>query len=195
MWRLSPVVLSSFKVHPARETVSSPSFSITTNSSFSFSGMFFPRGLWLICSMIIRGESFTQYVSKESDISIERCERRPQGVLVSGPLIHRDIPSPAFFRALSFTVGTSSCFPRKFLTSDTNVPQAGSASSSKWFLLSSVTRRESGMPVAISRIEKQSCRKPSHFYGGFETSPRYKSVARQVEPGLLFRIPSSAFLK
>ena len=104
-----------------------------------------------MCSMIILGEVFTQCISEESDISIERSERRPQGVLVSGPLIHRDIPSPVFFRALSFTVGTSSCFPRKFLTSDTNVPQAGSASSSKWFLLSSVTRREFGMPAAISR--------------------------------------------
>src|SRR6266568_1792310 len=88
MWRLSPVVVSSFKVHPARETVSSPSFSITTNSSFSFSGISFPGGLWLMCSIIIRGEAFIQYVSEESDISIERCERHFQGALVSGPLIH-----------------------------------------------------------------------------------------------------------
>src|SRR6267143_4241119 len=101
MWRLSPVVVSSFKDHPARETVSSPSFSITTNSSFSLLGVSFPGGLWLMCSMIILGEVFTQCISKESDISIERCERHPQGALVSGPLIHPDIPSPVFFRALS----------------------------------------------------------------------------------------------
>src|SRR6266849_11051707 len=82
-------------------------------------------------------------------------ERRAQGSLargyVSGPLIHPDIPSPVFFRGLSLIVETNSFFPRKLLTSDTNLCHAGSVSNKRWFLVSSATRREFGIPAATSR--------------------------------------------